>query len=199
MAERIIYKKASGETALRQGEILTNVIQYKPIASEISLNSPDFSFDVLPHPFVIVVSQDCDLDWDYKARQPSSYKSHKLLNSIIFCRVSTAQETRTIDAKSGMNSKEWKLTEDHRHERYYFFEKIPNDCDLQAEGLPELTADFKIVFGLDSETIYRQIELGIAKRRTILSSPYLEHFSKRFYNFHGRIALPFQYESEKEG
>ena len=44
MAERIIYKKASGETALRQGEILTNVIQYKPIASEISLNSPDFSY-----------------------------------------------------------------------------------------------------------------------------------------------------------
>jgi len=184
MAERIIYKKASGETALRQGEILTNVIQYKPIASEISLNSSDFSFDVLPHPFVIVVG---------------SYQSHKLLNSIIFCRVSTAQETRTIDAKSGMNSKEWKLIEDHRHERYYFFEKIPKDCDLQAEGLPELTADFKIVFGLDSETIYRQIELGIAKRRTILSSPYLEHFSKRFYNFHGRIALPFQYQSEKEG
>ena len=79
MAERIIYKKASGETALRQGEILTNVIQYKPIASEISLNSPDFSFDVLPHPFVIVVSQDCDLDWDYKARQPGSYQSQNSL------------------------------------------------------------------------------------------------------------------------
>ena len=98
-----------------------------------------------------------------------------------------------------MNSKEWNLVKSHRHERFYFFEKIPSECDLEQEGLPELTADFKKVFGIDSATLYRQIELGTAKRRTVLASPYLEHFSRRYYCFQGRVALPSQYESEREG
>jgi hypothetical protein len=87
----------------------------------------------------------------------------------------------------------------HRHERFYFFEKIPPECEVEQEGLPELTADFKRVFGIDAATLYRQIELGMVKRRAILASPYLEHFSRRYHSFHGRVALPFQYESEREG
>ena len=67
------------------------------------------------------------------------------------------------------------------------------------EGLPELTADFKKVFGIDAATLYCQIKLGIVKRRTVLGSPYLEYFSRRYNSFHGRVALPFQYESEREG
>ncbi|WP_421658005.1 hypothetical protein [Leptothermofonsia sp. ETS-13] len=79
-----------------------------------------------------------------------------------------------------------------------FFEKIPPECEMEQEGLPELIADFKRVFGIDAATLYRQIELGMVKRRTTLASPYLEHFSKRYHSFHGRVALPFQYESERE-
>jgi len=98
-----------------------------------------------------------------------------------------------------MNSAAWKLVISHRHERFYFFEKVLPECEIEQEGLPELTADFKKVFAIDSATLYRQIELGIVKRRTVLGSPYLEHFSQRYHSFHGRVALPFQYESEREG
>ena len=195
MSDHIIYKKSIEGSALRQGEILTDVIQYNPVASDLSQESEDVAFDPILHPFVIVVSQDCDLDWDYQARQPDINQPHKLLNSVIFCEISSAQEIKDIVRKTDA----WNLIKTQRDERYYFFEKITNNCDLQNEGVQELTADFKKVFGLDSKTIYRQLEIGMAKRRTILSSPYLEHFSKRFYNFHGRIALPFQYQSEKEG
>ena len=73
------------------------------------------------------------------------------------------------------------------------------ECDLEQEGLPELTADFKKVFGIDSASLYNQIAIGTAKRRSILESPYLEHFSRIYNSFHGKVALPSQYESEKEG
>jgi hypothetical protein len=197
MAERSIYQTSDNGSSLKQGEILTGVIQYQPVVSELSQETQELSFESISHPYTIVVTQNCDLDWDYRARTAEKVQSSKLLNSVILCEIATAREIR--DTTDNMNSKEWNLVESHRHERFYFFEKILPECDLEQDGLPELTADCKKVFGIDAATLYRQIELGIVKRRTVLVSPYLEHFSKRYYNFHSRIALPFQYESEREG
>jgi hypothetical protein len=199
MRERDIYQVPDKGSSLRQGEILTGVVQYNPVVDEISLESQELqelSFTPVLHPYAIVVTQDCDLDWDYKAREASNSNPAKLLNSILLCEIGTAEAIRSTD---GMNRKEWELVVAHRHERFYFFEKIPLEGEIEQEGLPELTADFKRVFGMDAATLYRQIELGIVKRRTVLASPYLEHFSRRYYSFHGRVALPFQYESEREG
>lgn len=195
MEERAIYQASDKNFSLRQGEILTGIIQYKPVVSELSLESQELTFTPILHPYAIVVTQDCDLDWDFKARKISD-NSTKLLNSVILCEIGTAEVIRSTD---GMNRKEWELVVAHRHERFYFFEKISPECEVEQEGLPELTADFKKVFGIDAATLYRQIELDIVKRRTVLASPYLEHFSRRYYSFHGRVALPSQYESVREG
>lgn len=199
MEERAIYQTSDKDSSLRQGEILTGVVQFNPIVEELSQKwqeLKDLPFTPVLHPYAIVVTQDCDLDWDYKARGTSNRNPAKLLNSIVLCEIDTAESIRCTD---GMNRKEWELVVSHRHERFYFFEKIPFKYEVEQEGLPELTADFKKVFGIDAATLYRQIELGIVKRRTILASPYLEHFSRRYHSFHGRVALPFQYESEREG
>lgn len=197
MEERVIYQASHKGSSLRQGEILTGVIQYKPVVSELLQEEQELSFNAVLHPYAIVVTQDCDLDWDYRARQTANSQPSKLLNSVILCEIATAREIR--DTADDMNSAAWKLVVSHRHERFYFFEKILPECELEQEGLPELTADFKKVFGIDASTLYRQIELGTVKRRTVLGSPYLEHFSRRYHSFHGRVALPSQYESEREG
>jgi hypothetical protein len=193
-----IYQPSIKNSSLRQGEILTNVIQYNLIASEVSPETEELSFESIVHPYAIIVTQDCDLDWDYRARQSGNTQLFKLLNSVILCEITTAREVRDIADKDTMNSKEWGLVKSHRHERFYFLETIPIEHELEQEGLPELTTDFKKVFGIDAATLYRQLELGITKRRTFLSSPYLEHFSRRYHSFHGRVALPSQYESERE-
>ncbi|PSB51384.1 hypothetical protein [Chamaesiphon polymorphus] len=195
MKKQAIYQSSIKNTPFRQGEILTDIFQYYPIANEIELDNTELSFVNILHPYVIVVTQDCDLDWDYQARI-SDNRPDKLLNSIILCEVATAQEVR---GTAEMNSKEWNLVSSQRHERYYFFEKIPKEFELEKEGLPELTADFKRIFGIEAAILYRQLELGMAKRRSVLSSPYLEHFSRRYHSFQGRVALPYQYESAKEG
>lgn len=195
MEERVIYQVSDKGSSLRQGEILTGVVQYNPVINEMPKEFQELSFTPIIHPYAIVITQDCDLDWDYKARGTNDNPA-KLLNSIVLCEIDTAESIRSTD---GMNRKEWELVVAHRHERFYFFEKIPSECEVEQEGLPELTADFKRIFGIDSGTLYRQIELGIVKRRALLASPYLEHFSRRYHSFHGRVALPFQYESEREG
>lgn len=199
MTEQAIYQPSNKNTSLRQGEILTNVTQYNVDLAALSSEQPDISLSVNPitHPYAIVVTQDCDLDWDYKARaEKEQSKPYKFLNSVILCEISKAEEVR----KSGdnMNRKEWELVSSQRHERYYFLEKIAVDDELQQIGLPELTVDFKKVFAIEAATLYYQINNGMALRRAILCSPYLEHFSRRYYSFHGRVALPTQYESEKE-
>ncbi len=199
MEERAIYQLPDKNTSLRQGEILTGVVQYNPVIDELSQQTQELSFEPVIHPYAIVITQDCDLDWDYRARHTQEVQLSKLLNSVVLCEIATAKEVRDIEDKKVMNAGEWNFVKSHRHERFYFFEKIPLEYELEQEGLPELTADFKKVFGIDAATLYRQIELGIVKRRTILASPYLEHFSRRYHSFHGRVALPSQYESEREG
>lgn len=195
MEERAIYQASGKDSSLRQGEIVTGVVQFNPVINKIPEALQELPFTPIIHPYAIVITQDCDLDWDCKARGTNNNPA-KLLNSIVLCEIGTAESIRSTD---GMNRKEWDLVVAHRHEKLYFFEKIPPECDVEQEGLPELTADFKRVFGIDAATLYRQIELGMVKRRAILASPYLEHFSRRYHSFHGRVALPFQYESEREG
>lgn len=197
MRKQAIYQSSIKNTSLRQGEILTGVVQYNPVASELSLESEEMSFEPIIHPYAIVITQDCDLDWDHRARQSGDAQLSKLLNSVILCEIATAREVRDIADKNVMNSGEWNLVKSQRHERFYFFEKIPVECELEQVGLPELTADFKKIFGINAAILYRQMEIGITKRRAILSSPYLEHFSRRYNSFHGRVALPSQYESER--
>ena len=195
MPENLIYRASDEKEALRQGEILTGVVQFKPIP-ELNSTLENINFEPIVHLYAIIVSQDCDLDWDYSARQNQD-KPHKLLNSILFCQLYTAQNIRT-DKTLQINSKEWGLVQSNRNQQYHFFEKIPSECEFKQEGLPELTADFKRVFAIDAEFLYHQINNKIACRRTVLKSPYLEDFSHRYRNYHGRIALPAQHESEKE-
>ncbi|WP_411728633.1 hypothetical protein [Methyloglobulus sp.] len=196
MEVRAKYQASNKNNSLRQGEILTDVIQYKPVADDLREDNQELSFEPIVHPFAIVVTQDCDLDWDFRDRKAKKSQSVKFLNSILLCEIATAREIR--DNGENMNSGAWKLVVSHRDERFYFFEKISSACDFEQIGLPELTADFKRIFGIDAEILYRQIEVGMVKRRSILVSPYLEHFSRRYHSFHERIALPSQYESERE-
>jgi hypothetical protein len=70
----LIYDRSLPDGPLRQGEILSNVIQLKLDLSTI--DDEDKRFDPIVHPYAVIVSQDCDLDWDFKAREGGA-KEHK--------------------------------------------------------------------------------------------------------------------------
>jgi hypothetical protein len=152
-----------------------------------TLGTEELSLDSEDQPFGIVVSQDCDLEWDFRERQKAVPALHKLLPSILFCEVSVADELR---GRNGLDSGLWKRVRENKDERYHFLRAVMPEQDSLAEGLPSLAIDFKRYFTVPTDELYAQLANGETRRRTRLLSPYLEHCCSRFAYFQQRVALP---------
>ena len=183
--------------ALRQGEILSNLKQFKLNLESLRSGKP--LAEPIIHPFAIVVTQDCDAEQDFKKRRASDLVSDKIIPSILFCEVVAAEQLRNRDKENKIkeiNSTVWGQVKINKNERYHFLESVPVESDSLSEGLPELTLDFKRYFTIPTEEVYYRLEIGEAKRCCRLISPYLEHLTSRFNNFQSRIALPEDHTSE---
>jgi hypothetical protein len=180
----------SVDGALRQGEILSNLKQFK--LNIESLRSGKYLAEPITHPFAIVITQDCDCEQDFKPRKDGVI-SNATIPSILLCEVVAAEDLRNRDKgsqKVEINSTVWGQVKINKNERYHFLESVPKQFDAFSEGLPELTLDFKRYFTIPTEELYYRIEIKEAKRRSRLVSPYLEHLMSRFNYFQSRIALP---------
>jgi len=184
-----IYEPSVLQGPLRQGEILCNVVQLKLKVETVG--SPELEFVFQLHPYVIIVSQDCDLDWDYKARTDQT--TDKLIPNILFCEVTTAESLRR---GGDINSGIWGRVKINKDERYQFLQKVAAEEDALQQGLPELGIDFKRYFTLPADEVYTRIVAQETQRRCRLVSPYLEHFSTRFAYYQFRVALPADHFSE---
>ena len=193
MAASRVYARAE-EGPLRQGLILTGLVQAK---LQVDWMGPTFTesgkapFDLTTHPFVVVLSQDCDLDWDHRAREDGG-KGDKRLPSVLFCE---AIEAKVLRGRSDIKSDIWKRIRLNKDERYQFLQRIPPEEDALGRGLPELGIDFKRYFTIPTDEVYGQLK-AVAKRRARLVSPYLEHLGSRFCHFQSRVALPAEHLSE---
>lgn len=185
---------ASGSTiSLRQGEILSNVIRI-----QVDLAFPgteEQRVDSVEHGYAVLLTQDCDLEQDFKARQQLN-NPDKLLPNVLFCHVATAEQLRGV---KGINTDIWKRISQNKDERYHFLQKVDAALDSLQQGIPELGIDFKHYFTIPTDELYKRIEIGEAKRRCVLVSPYLEHLSSRFAYFLSRVALPEEHFSEPGG
>lgn len=189
-----IYVPSAKEGALRQGEVITSLAQVKLSKNSIDSEKGPFEGDRIRHPFAVVVSQDCDLVWDFEARQQGheAVPEHRLLPNVLFCETSTAE---SLKGREGINSAIWRTIKNNKDERYHFLEKVSSSEDALAEGLPELAIDFKRYFTMPTQEVYARLKLGAACRCRLVS-PYLEHLSTRFYAFQSRVALPRNHVSE---
>ncbi|HSB11889.1 MAG TPA: hypothetical protein VLM38_20555 [Blastocatellia bacterium] len=185
-----IYERSDRAKSLRQGEILTDIVQVKLQLD--SLTEETAFIDSVNHPYAIIVSQDCDLIQDFGARNNAGVSSDKLLPSVLFCEVVTAEELR---GREGIKSDIWKRIRANKDERYQFLEKVQPQDDACDVGLPELGIDFKRYFSLPTEEVYYRLDLD-TKRRCRLVTPYAEHVSSRFCYYLVRIALPRDHYSE---
>lgn len=188
-----IYLPSPSEGPLRQGEIISGLVQ-----SRLAINSVESDdsplVELIIHPFAVIVSQDCDLEQDYKARKGlNDVKPDKILPSILFCAVTTAEEICNTGGVTG--SKDRCLFSKNKLERYQYLQKVDASEDACGEGLPELGIDFKKYFTIPADEAYKRI-ITKAKRRCFMKSPYLEHLSSRFCYFQMRIALPEEHKSE---
>ncbi len=181
--------KRSTTGALRQGEIVTGLNVYSALRREGQTEISEFG--EVEFPVAVVVSQDCDLDWDYKARFSDRSNDKKLLRSVLFCEA----EEAAIAKSRGLTSEVWKRIVQNKDERYQFLESIPASHDDAGQGIGELVLDFKRYFALLTADAYGQID-DTATRRCRLQPPYVQHLATRFYYFQYRVALPQDHESE---
>lgn len=183
---------ASREGALRQGELLSSLNEFRP-TDDGERQGSNVKFDVKVHPYAMVLSQTCDLEQDFGIRQSPELgglhsSQDKLLPCILFCEVLTADELR---GQQGIKSDIWKRVKANKDERYQFLSAVPVSDDCLGKGLQELGLDFKRYFALPTAEVYLQLRLQPgAVRRCHLLNPYLEHLSTRFSYYQFRVALP---------
>lgn len=196
LQKTIVQKYApSVDGAFRQGEIFTNLRQFKLNIESLRSGKP--IVEPIIHPFAILITQDCDCEQDYKPRKEGII-SNSTIPSLLFCEVVDAESLRNRDKGNktvDINSAVWGQVKVNKNERYHFLEAVPNTADALAEGLPELALDFKRYFTIPTDEVYYRTEINEAKRRCRLISPYLEHLTSRFNYFQSRVALPEDHTS----
>ena len=182
----------STDGAIRQGEVLSSVYQ-------LTIELVDQAGHVvqkarpLKHPFAIVLSQDCDLDWDYGSRMAREPETHqKIVPSVLFCEVAAAD---TLKSQRGMNMGTWKKIRQNVDPRYQFIESCPDYLDALKRGFPDLAMDFKRFYTVPTQSLYSDLNTR-TERCARLVGPYLRQLITRFYHFQLRVALPREHGSK---
>ena len=183
-AANLTYAPPPTAGCLWQGEILSNLLEPLVAARWSTPEGAETEVQLVAHPYALVMTQSCDLRWDFEGRETGKVNSQ--LSSVLFCAAEPAEILR-----SGLppGSDIWKRVRQNADERYMVLRAVPAALDRQAEGIPELGLDFKRYFTLPVLVVYEQLAAQ-AVRRSVLSELYASHLSARFFSFQARIGLP---------
>jgi len=191
------YAKSVPTGALRQGEILSNVVQISLYPE--SLESGSLKFKRAIHDYAIVVTPDCDLDWDFKAQHGNASQG-KIISNILLCTAMFSSDLAKrinddqVPSKKFETKTPWKRTTQNKEERYQFLERVGSSVDLQGEGIRALGIDFKDCFTTPTDILYSSINEGLTLKRCRLVRPYNDHVNSRFAYFQSRIGLPDEHQ-----
>ncbi|MCH7873319.1 MAG: hypothetical protein IID33_16610 [Planctomycetes bacterium] len=183
------YIASSDDGPLRQGEIVSNVVQVRLTSESVGSDSP-VAIPVV-HPFAMVLTQDCDLE--QHLNRIGNGKPGNLPN-LLFCEAIPA-----ATLKGSAEGSDWKRVRQNKAERYQCLEQIPAELDALAEGVHALGVDFKRYFTIPTDEIFERIRRGEAKRRTCLAPPYNVQIAMRFFQYQMRIALPDEHVIPSSG
>lgn len=197
MTSRSIYRPSLPDEALRQGEVITDLAQ---VVSVPNTGGPNIQVSFSVHPYVVVLTQDCDLDLDHQARA-GTVAADKKIPAVLLCEVMDTKRL-LLQVKASDLKKRIKNNADAR---YHFLSAVAATEDARGAGIPELAIDFKRYFTMPPEELIHRLNTPIsipsdaevrAIRRAVLRSPYIEHLSSRFAHYLSRVALPEPHPSE---
>ena len=170
---------------LCQGDVLRDVALLEATADE----NGDLDSTERFLPYVIVLTQDCDLEQDEQARSaPQKPNDDKFLQSVLLCpayqslkvRHGTHLEQLNLKMHS-FNSANWNLLKQNNMHRYHF---LPEEAALQ---LPEAVLDFKQYFTSPREFFCARYKTHYV---ATLGPLFREALSQRFAQYLSRIGLP---------
>lgn len=184
------YDKPPTSLPLRQGEILQDIIELIPETpnAEILASEPTTQVEAVRthYPYAIVVTQDCDLNGDWEARQEEPQSEGGLLTHVSLCELF---EENDIKQPRELTGKLWGFVKSNQHERYHHLVEANVGEDTE-DGLPDLYADFKRIFSLPRDYMYDLVTVSISTRVALLPYPHMRDFSHRLHSFLSRIPIP---------
>lgn len=181
----VIYRASSTDGRLFEGELVSNLVQMCAAVDTI-FGNPPLKVDPVTHPYAMIVTQDCDLESDFRGRLDAKANGAEL-RSILFCIVDTAEGIRS---RQSLNARIWERLHKNKDERYQYLRGVPADTDSTRDGTPDLILDFKQYFTVPTREVYARLEHGELLRRARLEPPFKEQLATRFYYYQARVALP---------
>jgi hypothetical protein len=176
------YQRSDPEGPLRQGEFISDLTRFVLIAETMATDRPDFHRN--PQPLSVILSQDCDLEREFDARNNPAGTAivAAQIASVILCEVHLVGQ---YHPKGGLT----KQVKGNSDERYQYLRNVLPEQDVGGVGYEDMIIDFRRHFSVTVDQAYMNLGLG-AKRRFRLLSPYMEHLCNRFAKYLSRIALP---------
>lgn len=137
---------------------------------------------------MIVVTQDCDLLWDWEARQRGAFESSDtiLIPHVFLCDL--WEESQLRSGPPNIGSDLWRRIRGNQNERYHRLAQAP--IGESGLNLPELYIDFKKTLGLPTDNLYAGLANLQIERVAVLPPIHLHDFIHRFYAFQSRVAVP---------
>ena len=182
------YYRENDSGRIVQGDILKDVIFIEWNIDDSDHNN--YTYDPKELPYVVILSQDCDLLSDYNNRKDINAEKHDAyLQSILVCPAYLAKELRAgthlkdfdlIMQKK--NSDKYSGIKDNLDPRYHYLQGNPG---LQ---IPELVVDFKHYYTLPRNYIYNIHNSN--QYVASLSELFRESLCQRFSFYLSRIGLP---------
>jgi len=182
-----IYVAMSGVARLAQGEIITGLVERAPVKV-----GPEYGLAEISHPYAVVVTQDCDLEQDHRAREKGDVSP---LQNILFVVADEAEGAMRGIVGSDLRRR----TRQNKEERYHYLSEVPRHADGDSTGLPALVLDFKRIFSCPTQLLADYFASGEIRHRTRLETPYAEHLSLRFGFIFQRIGLSVDHHDAPVG
>ncbi len=180
---------------LRQGEILRSfrvpVLRYR---RESASDERSAYVDYRRYPWIVILSQDCDLEQDYLARNELAaregrepVRADKELQGVIVSMAYPAIAVKSGSYREGasrLTTAHGRMLEQHRLERYGYIQR-------QAGSLnDDLAVDFKEHLTIPPDYLYAELGADPSPIIGRLDHPWREQLSFRFWTYVYRVALP---------
>lgn len=136
---------------------------------------------------MIVISQDCDLIWDWNERQrvPFNEWAPHLMPHLLLCDL---YEEGQLRGAQEIKSDIWRRIRENQNERYHHLQAA--SVEGSALNLPDLYIDGKKVYGLPTANLYAGISSLQIARVAVVPPIHLHDFIHRFFAFQSRVAVP---------
>lgn len=172
------------ESRLCQGDIFRD-IEYRIIRA---IKEEKIKGDVLIIPYLIILTQECDLDWDFKYHNEKKEDNDKFLQSILVTPAYLAQKVKDGEHLEDIGlkmqhifGKKWPDVKSNQNPRYHF---LPEDNKFK---IPELVIDFKHYYTIPRDYFYQHFRKHYI---CTIDQLFRESLSHRFSHYLSRIGLP---------